>query len=467
MSENIQIPAEGPENVREDDAYLLNRKNVSAILYAVDIEDKAKLSELMDPLHAADIADLLEQINAFDRSRLIRLYDREFDGDILSELDESIREEVIGVLTPQVLAEAVRDLDSDDVVDLVEDLRETQQEAILEVLEDADRAAVEQALSYPEFSAGRLMQREVVMAPEHWTVGEAIDYLRSSDPGALPDQFYHLVLVDPRLHPIGNVTLGKIMRSKREVLLASIVEDVFQIIPADQDEGDVAYAFNQYHLISAPVVDGEGRLIGLITIDDAMAVLDDEHEEDIMRLAGVGEGSLSDRVIETTKQRMPWLAVNLITSIAASMVIAQFEMAITQIVALAVLMPIVASMGGNAGTQSLTVAVRAIATKDLTSANVWRVLRREVLVGLVNGLIFAIVMAVVGIIWFGSPMLGAVIAAAMVVNMVVAGFAGTVIPVLLERWGIDPALASGAFVTTVTDIVGFFAFLGLAAMILL
>ena len=467
MSENIQIPAEGPENVREDDAYLLNRKNVSAILYAVDIEDKAKLSELMEPLHAADIADLLEQINAFDRSRLIRLYDREFDGDILSELDESIREEVIGVLTPQVLAEAVRDLDSDDVVDLVEDLRKTQQEAILEVLEDADRAAVEQALSYPEFSAGRLMQREVVMAPEHWTVGEAIDYLRSSDPGALPDQFYHLVLVDPRLHPIGNVTLGKIMRSKREVLLASIVEDVFQIIPADQDEGDVAYAFNQYHLISAPVVDGEGRLIGLITIDDAMAVLDDEHEEDIMRLAGVGEGSLSDRVIETTKQRMPWLAVNLITSIAASMVIAQFEMAITQIVALAVLMPIVASMGGNAGTQSLTVAVRAIATKDLTSANVWRVLRREVLVGLVNGLIFAIVMAVVGIIWFGSSMLGAVIAAALVVNMVVAGFAGTVIPVLLERWGVDPALASGAFVTTVTDIVGFFAFLGLAAMILL
>lgn len=467
MSENTQISAEGPKNVREDDAYLLNRKNVSAILYAVDIEDKAKLSELMDPLHAADIADLLEQINEFDRSRLIRLYDREFDGDILSELDESIREEVIGVLRPQVLAEAVRDLDSDDVVDLVEDLRATQQEAILEVLEDVDRAAVEQALSYPEFSAGRLMQREVVMAPEHWTVGDAIDYLRGSDPDALPDQFYHLVLVDPRLHPIGNVTLGKIMRSKREVFLTSIVEDVFQIIPADQDEGDVAYAFNQYHLISAPVVDGEGRLIGLITIDDAMAVLDDEHEEDIMRLAGVGEGSLSDRVIETTKQRMPWLAVNLITSIAASMVIAQFEMAITKIVALAVLMPIVASMGGNAGTQSLTVAVRAIATKDLTSANVWRVLRREVLVGLVNGLIFAIVMAVVGIIWFGSPMLGAVIAAAMVVNMVVAGFAGTVIPVLLERWGVDPALASGAFVTTVTDIVGFFAFLGLAAMILL
>lgn len=467
MTDNIKISAEGPDGARDEEAYLLSRKNISAILYAVDIEDKSKLIELMDPLHAADIADLLEQISAFDRSRLIRLYDREFDGDILSELDESIREEVIAVLTPQVLAEAVRDLDSDDVVDLVEDLGEGQQEAILEVLEDIDRAAVEQALSYPEFSAGRLMQREVVMAPEHWSVGQAIDYLRNADPDVLPDHFYHIVLVDPRLHPIGNVALGKIMRSKREVMLTSIVEEVFQIIPADQDEGDVAYAFNQYHLISTPVVDGEGRLIGLITIDDAMAVLDEEHEEDIMRLAGVGEGSLSDRVIETTKQRMPWLAVNLVTSIAASMVIAQFEMAIAQIVALAVLMPIVASMGGNAGTQSLTVAVRAIATKDLTGANVWRVIRREVLVGLVNGIIFAIVMGIVGLIWFGSPALGYVIAAAMVVNMVVAGFAGTVIPVILDRVGVDPALASGAFVTTVTDIVGFFAFLGLAAMVLL
>lgn len=455
------------EEERSDEAYQLDRKAVSAILYAVDIEDQAKLIELMDPLHPADIADLLEQVNAFDRSRLIRLYDREFDGDILSELDESIRDEVIAVLTPQVLTQAVRDLDSDDVVDLVEDMDDTQQEAILDALEDADRLAVQQALSYPEFSAGRLMQREVVMAPEHWTVGDAIDHLRSSSEEDLPDQFYHIVVVDPRLHPVGNVTLGKMMRSRRDVPLLDIVEPTFQVIPATQPESDVAYAFNQYHLISAPVVDDEGRLIGLITIDDAMAVLDEEHEEDIMRLAGVGEGSLSDRVIETTKQRMPWLAVNLLTSIAASLVIAQFEMAIAQIVALAVLMPIVASMGGNAGTQSLTVAVRAIATKDLTGSNVWRVIRREVLVGLLNGLLFAVVMGLVGLAWFGSPELGYVIAAAMVVNMVVAGFAGTVIPVVLDRVGVDPALASGAFVTTVTDVVGFFAFLGLAAAVLL
>lgn len=451
----------------EDAAYVLGPKAISAILYAVDIEDQAKLTELMEPLHPADIADLLEQINAFDRSRLIRLYDREFDGEILSELDESIREEVIGVLTPQVLTQAVREMDSDDVVDLVEDLEDHQQETILDALEDVDRAAVQQALGYPEYSAGRLMQREVVMAPEHWTVGEAIDHLRATPEEELPDQFYHIVIVDPRLHPVGNVTLGKLMRSRRETKLMDLLEETFQIIPATQEESDVAYAFNQYHLISAPVVDEEGRLIGIITIDDAMAVLDEEHEEDILRLAGVGEGSLSDRVSETTKQRLPWLAVNLLTAIAASLVIAQFEAAIAQIVALAVLMPIVASMGGNAGTQSLTVAVRALATKDLTGANVWRVIRREVLVGAINGLIFAVVIGIVGVIWFGSPALGFVIAIAMVINMIVAGLAGTAIPVILDRIGIDPALASGAFVTTVTDVVGFFAFLGIAVMVLL
>lgn len=452
----------------DDNAYTLGRKDVAAILYAVDIEDREQLTKLMEPLHAADIADLLEQINSYDRSRLIRLYDREFDGEILSELDESIRDEVVAVLRPSVLADAVRDLDSDDVVNLIEDLEDHHHAAILGALEEGDRALVEQSLSFPEYSAGRLMQREVVMAPEHWTVGEAIDHLRSTDEDELPTQFYHIVLVDPRLHPIGNVTLGKLMRSRRDVKLTDLLEESFQVIPATQDESDVAYAFNQYHLISAPVVDNEGRLIGLITIDDAMAILDEEHEEDILRLAGVGEESaLSDNVRETTRQRLPWLAVNLCTAILASLVIAQFEGVLTQIVALAVLMPIVASMGGNAGTQSLTVAVRALATKDLTGANVWRVIRREVFVGLINGVIFAIVMSVVGMIWFGSPALGYVIGIAMVINMVVAGFAGTVIPVILDRIGIDPALASGAFVTTVTDVVGFFAFLGLAAVVLL
>jgi len=295
-------------------------------------------------------------------------------------------------------------------------------------------------------------------------VGDVIDFMRSSED--LPEQFYHVVLVDPRMHPVGNVTLGRIMGAPRKQPLRDLTEEVFQIIPVDQDEGDVAYAFNQYHLISAPVVDDEGRLVGVITIDDAMVVLDEEHEEDILRLAGVGEGSLTDRVISTTKRRFPWLAVNLVTAVLASLVIAQFEGVISDFVALAVLMPIVASMGGNAGTQSLTVAVRAIATKDLTGSNVWRVIRREVLVGAVNGAIFALVMGVVCLLWFSSATLGLVIASAIVINLVVAGFAGTVIPVALEKAGVDPALASGAFVTTVTDVVGFFAFLGLAALVL-
>ncbi|MEM6759948.1 MAG: magnesium transporter [Pseudomonadota bacterium] len=464
----MTTPSDSNDPGSESGDYALERKDVAAILYAVDIEDRAQLATLMEPLHPADIADMLEQINAFDRSRLIRLYDIDFDGEILSELNDAIRDEVIAVLKPNVLADAVRELDSDDVVDIIEDLEGPQQEQILDALEDSDRAMVEQSLAFPEYSAGRLMQREVVMAPEHWTVGEAIDRMRAAREEDLPRQFYHIVLVDPRLHPVGNVTLGKLLRSRRDVPLKSLIEDTFQIIPASQDESEVAYAFNQYHLISAPVVDDEGRLIGAITIDDAMAVLDEEHEEDILRLAGVGEEStLSDNVATTARQRLPWLLVNLVTSILASLVIAQFEAAIAQLVALAVLMPIVASMGGNAGTQSLTVAVRAIATKDLTGANVWRVIRREVLVGLINGIVFAIVMGIVGLIWFGSPALGYVIAAAMVINLLVAGFAGTVIPVIMDRVGVDPALASGAFVTTVTDVVGFFAFLGLAAVVLL
>ncbi|GAW35942.1 magnesium transporter MgtE [Roseovarius sp. A-2] len=452
-------------NERDEDGYPLNKQAVSRIMYAVDTDDREMLWAEMEPLHPADIADLLEQSNAYDRRRLITLYGGEFDGDILSELDESIREEVIGLLHPEVLAEAVRELDSDDVVDLVEDLEDKQQDAILEYLEDSDRLAVQQSLTYPDYSAGRLMQREVVMAPEHWSVGDVIDFMRNAED--LPEQFYHIILVDPRLHPVGNVTLGRIMAARRDVALNDLVEETFHVIPVTQYEGDVAYAFNQYHLISAPVVDEEGRLVGVITIDDAMIVLDEEHEEDIMRLAGVGEGGLNDSVIATSKQRVPWLAVNLATAILASLVIAQFEAAIAQLVALAVLMPIVASMGGNAATQSLTVAVRALATKDLTGSNVWRVLMREVLVGLINGVIFAAAMGVVGAVWFGGPELGYVTAAAMVINLVVAGFAGAGIPVVMDRLGVDPALGSGTFVTTVTDVVGFCAFLGLAAMFLL
>ncbi|MGB1830144.1 MAG: magnesium transporter, partial [Paracoccaceae bacterium] len=259
-------------------AYQLDRRDVAKILYALDVQDRDQLIASMDPLHPADIADLLEQINPYDRSRLIRLYDREFDGEILTELQEGLREEIIGLLRPDVLAEAVRDLETDDVVDLVEDLGDEQQEAILEVLDESDRVAVENSLNYPEYSAGRLMQRELVIAPENWCVGDAIDYLRSSE--NLPEQFYHVTLVDGKMHPVANVSLGRLMAARREVDLKEIAEETFQVIPATQDEADVAYAFNQYHLISTPVVDEDGRIVGVITIDDAMTVLDNEHEED-------------------------------------------------------------------------------------------------------------------------------------------------------------------------------------------
>ena len=449
----------------DDETFGITDKLVSDIQNAVDAENADEVAALIEPLHPADVAHLIEQLDGRDRRDLLAVWQGGMDGEVLSELDDNLREEVIDSLQPAELADAVRELETDDVVDLVEDLDSEQQEAVLEALDAGDRIAVEQALSYPEESAGRHMQSELVRAPEHWTVGEAIDYLRSDI--ELPDQFYHMILVDARLTATGYVTLGRLLSSKRDMLLSDLREDTFRTFNVNLDVEEVAQAINHYHMITAPVVDDEDRLVGVITIDDAMMFLEEEAEEDILRLAGVGEGSLSDRVIETTRQRFPWLAVNLVTAILASLVIALFEETIAGLVALAVLMPIVASMGGNAGTQSLTVAVRAIATRDLTPANVWRVIRREALVGLVNGLIFAVVMGIVGVIWFGTPMLGAVIGVAMVINLVVAGLAGTMVPVILDRIGVDPALASGAFVTTVTDVVGFFAFLGLASLWLL
>ncbi len=454
-----------PEAEDPDRVYEINALTVNAVLDAVSSGDRDRLVHLLDTEHSADIADLLEQISPRYRSALLALWGDEIDGEVLSEVDESLRAEVFEQLPDAVVTEAVRDLETDDVVDLVEDMDAPQQERLMEALEDADRVAVEQSLQYPEETAGRMMQRELVMAPPDWTVGDAIDHLRSEED--LPDNFYNMVIVNPFLQPIGTVSLSKLMSNPREMRLSELMDEDFRVIPATQTQEDVAYAFNQYHMVSAPVVDDEGRLVGVITIDDAMDVLDEEAEEDIMLLAGVGDESLSGSVVETTRLRFPWLAVNLMTSVLASIVIAQFSSTIEAIVALAVLMPIVASMGGNAGTQTLTVAVRALATKDLTPANAWRVIRREVAVGFFNGVVFAVIIAGIGMVWFGSPMLGLVLALSMIANLLVAGMAGILIPLGLDKMGIDPALASGAFVTTVTDMIGFFVFLGLAALILL
>lgn len=450
----------------EEGREVLDRELVNSVLDAVETGDADQVGDLLEPLHAADVADLIEQIGSSDREALVEVWGENIDGEVLSELEESIREPLLTALPPQVLAEAIKDLDSDDVVDLVEDLEEAQQTRILGVLEAVDRIGVESSLSYPEYSAGRLMQRELVALPEDWTVGQAIDFVRNAE--ELPDQFYHVILVSPTMKPAGYVALGRLLSSKRDHKLMDIVEPSFRTVTVTDAESEVAYLFNHYHLISAPVVDENGRLVGVITIDDAMAVLDEEHEEDMLRLAGVAEdSSLADTVFQTTRGRAVWLLVNLVTAILASVVINLYADSIDQLVALAVLMPIVASMGGNAGTQTMTVAVRSIATRELTASNALRVSWREITVGAINGLLFGLLMAAVAGFWFGVPMLAVVIAVAMLLTLVAAAVGGILIPIALDKLNIDPALASGPFVTTVTDVIGFFAFLGLASAILL
>ena len=452
-------------NTSQETSYELTSDLAESVLAAIETGDRTRLKKLFEDIHEADIADLLEQFDTETRESLVTLWGADFDLEVLSEVEEKIRDEIVSLLHPKQIASSVGDLESDDIVDIVEDLEEKQQGIFLGALEKSDLVAVQMSLNYPEDTAGRLMQRKFVMLPEGWNVGQAIDKIRSSED--LPEEFYHILVVSPKIVPLYQVSLGRLMASNRSVELEAIADDDFRTFPVLEDQHDVAYAFNQYHIISAPVVDENGRVVGVITIDDAMAVLDEEAEEDLMRLAGVGDESLTDRVFGITRQRFPWLLINLGTAILASLVISQFTDTIEAIVALAVLMPIVASMGGNAGTQSLTVAVRALATKDLTGLNSVRVIKREIWVGLINGIIFAVIIGGVGFLWFGDSNLGIVLGLAMIVNMVVAGLSGILIPVALEKVKIDPAVASSVFVTTVTDVIGFFAFLGLAAAVLL
>jgi magnesium transporter len=417
-----------------------------------------------DQLHAADLADFIEQVAPDTRMRLIQLLGAALNGEVLTELEEGARDDVVEALEPEQLADALQELETDDVVYIVEALEPEAQTKALETLEPAERAAVTFSLSYPEYSAGRLIQREVVWAPEYLTVGDMIDQMRSRDD--LPAQFYEIVVVDPAFRPLGVVALGRLMATKRPIPIADIMEREFHRFNADQSQEDVAYAFNQYHLVSAPVVEESGRLAGVITIDDAMQALSEEAQEDILRLGGVGDESLVETVSEVAWGRFPWLAANLVTAILASLVIGVFDKAIEQVVALAILMPIVASMGGNAATQTMTVAVRALATKDLTGTNTLRIIARETIVGLINGLAFAGIVGLVGYVWFDDAWIGVILSLAMIITMLAAGLAGILIPLGLQKLGVDPALASGVFVTTVTDVAGFCAFLGIAVLIL-
>ncbi|MCY4446886.1 MAG: magnesium transporter [Rhodobacteraceae bacterium] len=453
------------KSTEQNSAQGLSSEFVSTVINAIEYGKKDQFLELIGELHEADVADLIEQITPEQRAALISIWGQNFDFDVVGELDEKIRDEVVALIPPNKIVSSVGEMESDEIVDIVEDLEPEQKNRIINALPEPDQAAVEMAFRYPEDTAGRIMQRRMVMAPEGARVGQTIDQLRQNH--NLPDDFYHIIIVNPVMKPIGQVPLGRLMASQRDVELSMIADEDFRTIPDHQDQHDVAYAFNQYHLISAPVTNSSGQLVGVITIDDAMNVLDEEAEEDLLRLGGVSDESLTDRVWGITKQRFPWLIVNLFTAILASIVIYHFSSTIEAIVALAVLMPIVASMGGNAGTQSLTVAVRAIATKDLTDSNSWRVIKREGLVGLINGLIFALIIGSVGYFWYGYQALGVVLGAAMIITMLVAGLSGILIPLGLKKVKVDPAVASSVFVTTLTDVVGFLAFLGLAAVILL
>lgn len=442
----------------------------AVVIEALDAGDSVRVHEIIDELHYADLADLIERLSKDDRDALVNTIGEELDPEVLSELDETIREHVFELIGDQQVADAIAEVDSDDAVMMLEEMDEDRQKQVLEQIPDEDRTLIEESLSYPEDSAGRLMQREVVTVPNHWNVGQCIDFMRrmaDGDEDELPSIFYDIFVVDARHHPVGAISLSNVLRTRRQVPVTDMMAEDMHVMDVMTDQEDVAFLFRQRDLVSAPVIDQDGRLVGAITIDDVVDVIHEEHEEDIMRLGGVSEDDLYQAAITTTRARFSWLVVNLLTAILASAVIGLFDATIQQAVALAVLMPIVASMGGNAGTQTLTVTVRALSTKELTSANAARVITKEVIVGCFNGVVFAILSGLVVWFWFESQMLGVVIASAMVINMIIAGFAGTTIPIMLERAGADPAIASSVFLTTVTDVVGFFAFLGLAALILL
>jgi magnesium transporter len=445
------------------------------IVRAIEAGNLDGVRDLAAQLHYADVADLLEHLDEDGRDTLIEAFQGVLDPDVFAELDESVRDDLVEKLGVAYVASAVSEMDTDDAVQVIEELEEHEKKQVLDAIPAGDRTLIEEGLGYPEDSAGRLMQREVMTVPEFWNVGETIDFLRrqadaeeaGGDAGSLPDLFYDIFVVDPAHKPVGSVALSRLLRSRRPVPITDIISSEMKLVQVAEDQEDVAYLFGQRDLVSAPVVDEAGRLVGVITVDDVVDVIHEEHEEDIMRLGGVREDDLYEAVGDTTRARFSWLLLNLGTAILASVIIGFFEGTIEQIVALAVLMPIVASMGGNAGTQTLTVTVRALAMKDLTATNAMRVVGKEFLVGSINGIVFAVLTGIVAWIWFDSQALGLVIALAMIINMIVAGLAGTTIPLVLDRNGIDPAVASSVFLTTITDVVGFAAFLGLAAWMLI
>lgn len=467
MSE--QLPHDDPTYLPDEvDANLFYTKDghvvgelVSRVEELIVSEDGDALSEMIEPLHESELGDLLEALVPKDRASLIELTGKQFDFTSLTEVDEAVRLEVVNALPNEQIADVVTELDSDDAVFILEDMEEADRDEILSLMPFEERTRIIRSLEYPEETAGRRMQTEFIAVPPFWSVGQTIDFLR--DDKELPDKFHEIFVVDPSYKLMGHVTLDRILRTQRKTKISAIKEKTLHPIDANVDQEEAARVFEQYDLVSAPVVDNDQRLVGVLTIDDVVDVIQQEADEDIKRLAGVGDEELSDNVMATTKSRFTWLFLNLLTAILASAIIGIFDGTIEEMVALAILMPIVASMGGNAGTQSMTVTVRALATKDIDSYNMLRTIRREVLVGLLNGCLFALLIGAISAVWFSNNQLGVIIGIAMVINMLCAALSGILIPIALEKFKIDPAIASSVFVTTVTDVVGFFAFLGLAA----
>jgi magnesium transporter len=452
-----------PEEPLRDERGEIRHEFVEQVTAAIEASDVAALRGLAGDLHEADMGALLEALDAEHRPRLIELMGADFDFTALTEVDVAVREDILEELPAETVAEGVRDLDSDDAVEILEDLTEEDRAEILQQLPTPERVAIARSLDYPEDSAGRRMQTEIIAVPPSWTVGLAIDYMRETID--LPDRFFEIYVVDSAQHFLGAVPLDRLLRAKRPVPVSELMDEDRYRVHATDDQEEVARVFGRYNLVSVPVVDSEDRLVGVITYDDMADVISEEAEEDIKALGGVsGEEELSDPVATIAKGRFLWLFANLLTALAASWVISRFQGSIEKMVALAVLMPIVASMGGNAGTQTMTVAVRALATRDLSSANVGRVVRRELLVGLINGFCFAIILGAVAAAWFQVTDLGVVIGLAMVCVLTAAALGGIIIPLVLARLGADPAVSSGPFVTTITDVIGFFAFLGIATL---
>ena len=443
----------------------LTSEAYEAISDWVRAQDRAALLADLDARHESDIAEIITVLAPDLRTALLQLIGDALAPEVFAELDDAVRDDVLEVIDTDTVVNTVQQLDSDDAVFVLEDMDEGERQEVLEQIPQTDRLVLERALDFPEDSAGRLMQSSFISVPPFWSVGRTIDYLR--DTKDLPDDFLEIYIIDPTYSPVGVVHLAEMLRAQRTNTIEALQHEDFYIIQAETDREEVALLFERYNLVTAPVVDEDSRLIGVITADDVFEVIAEEAGEDILRLGGVGDEAVTDTVLDTARGRASWLFLNLLTAIAASLVIGLFDASIEKMVALAVLMPIVASMGGNAGTQTLTITVRALATQELLPVNAARLVYREFGVGLLNGMVFAIFTGIIGGVWFGDNLLGMVLAAAMIVNLVVAALAGILIPIGLNRVNIDPALASSVFVTTVTDVIGFFAFLGFATLFLL